>query len=67
MKPFDQWLKENYNIEMPKGNVDASWFAEQGLAMIVECKCCGMTMALPNAYIDDEEWIYCSDCKEESK
>ena len=62
MKSFKKWLKDNHNIEMPNGNVDAGWFAEQGLPMIVECKCCTMTMALPNAYIDSAGYTYCSDC-----
>ena len=62
MKNFKQWLKDNHGIEMPKGDVDASWFAEQGLPMIVECACCQMTMAVPNAYIDDEGYTYCSGC-----
>lgn len=62
MKTFEQWLKENRNCEMPKGNVDAGWFIEHGLPMIVECSCCQMTMALPNALIDDEGNIYCHDC-----
>lgn len=49
--------------EMPEGSVDAGWFIERDLPMIVECSCCGMTMALPNAYIDDEDYIYCMNCK----
>lgn len=62
MKPFAEWLMENRQCELPEGNVDASWFIERGLPMIVECCCCTTTMALPNAYIDDEGNIYCSDC-----
>ena len=63
MKPFVKWLKENRNIEMPKGDVNAIWFYEHNLPMVVECKCCEMTMALPSAFIDDEGYTYCSDCK----
>ena len=63
MQAFKQWLKANRNIEMPKGDVDAGWFFEHDLPMIVECKCCLMTMALPNAFIDNEGYTYCSDCK----
>ena len=62
MKTFEQWLKDNRGIEMPKGDVDAGWFDEQGLPMIVECTCCQMTMALPNAYIDEDGHTYCSGC-----
>lgn len=64
MKTFNQWLKDNRGIEMPKGDVDAGWFAEQGLPMVVECTNCKMTMALPNAYIDDDGHTYCSCCAE---
>lgn len=63
MKTFAQWLKDSYNMEMPKGTVNASWFVENGLPMIVECSCCTMTMPLPSAFIDDDNCIYCSDCK----
>lgn len=62
MRTFAQWLKVKRNIEMPKGDVDAGWFFDNDLPMIVECACCQMTMALPNAYIDDEGYTYCSDC-----
>lgn len=62
MQTFEQWLKVKRNIEMPKGSVPAAWFAEQDLPMIVMCSCCEMTMALPNAYINDEGYTYCSDC-----
>ena len=62
MKTFEQWLKENRHCEMPKGTVNAEWFIEHGLPMIVECSCCTMTMALPNALIDDEGCVYCSTC-----
>ena len=63
MKTFTKWLKENYNEEMPKGDVNAEWFVKRDLPMIVHCSCCEMTMALPNAYIDDKGYTYCSNCK----
>ena len=63
MKTVAQYLKDKYNIEMPKGNIEASWFQKEGLAMIVECSCCTMTMALPSAFIDEDGYIYCADCK----
>ena len=63
MKTAAQYLKDEYNIEMSKGNIDASWFQKEGLAMIVECKCCTMTMALPSAFVDDDGNIYCASCK----
>lgn len=62
MKTFEQWFRENRRAEVPKGNIDEGWFIERGLHMIVECCCCGMSMALPNAMIDDEGNIYCASC-----
>jgi hypothetical protein len=34
------------------------------LPMVVSCTCCGMTMALPSAMVDDDGTIYCSSCAE---
>lgn len=62
MKSFSEWLKEQ-GIEMPKGTINGAWFAKYGLPMIVRCTCCETTMALPNAYIDDEGYTYCTNCK----
>lgn len=62
MKSFNEWLKEQ-GIEMPKGTINGTWFAEHGLPMIVRCTCCEMTMASPNAFIDDEGYTYCTNCK----
>lgn len=62
MKTFEEWLRENRQTEMPDGLIPESWFDEHNLPMIVQCKCCMMTMALPNAFIDDEGYTYCSDC-----
>lgn len=61
MKTFKEFLKE-CNEEMPQGEVNALWFEERGLPMIVSCTCCGATMALPSAMIDDDDYIYCRDC-----
>lgn len=62
MYTFEQWIKKNRNLEMPKGNVPAEWFAEHDLPMVVRCTCCEMTMAAPNAFLDEEGYTYCSDC-----
>ena len=64
MKTMREWLKENLGIEMPEGNINGSWFAENNLPMIVECSCCGMTMALPSTYVENG-YIYCGNCKGE--
>lgn len=65
MKTAEEWLKKELDIEMPKGNINGSWFVEHNLPMIVECSCCRMTMALPSAYVDDNGCIYCGECKGE--
>lgn len=62
MKSFADYIKEHRNLEMPHGNIPGSWFAENGLPMVVHCTCCEMTMASPSAWIDDEGYTYCSDC-----
>lgn len=62
MRTAEVYLKEEMNIEFPKGNVPGSWFEENSLSMVVSCCCCGMTLALPSAMIDDDGNIYCSSC-----
>ena len=42
--------------------VSSAWFAERGLPLVVSCACCEMTMALPSAYISDDEYCYCATC-----
>ena len=58
MKSFSEWLKDN-GEELPKGNISGTWFVEHGLPMIVECTCCGTTMTLPSAFIDNEGYTSC--------
>lgn len=65
MKPFKRWLKENRGIEMPEGDIDGAWFAQHNLPMVVRCSCCDMTMASPNAFVDNAGYTYCSGCKGE--
>lgn len=64
MRTAKTWIWEEMGIEMPKGTINGKWFAENNLPMIVECSCCGTTMALPNAMIDEEGEIYCTSCAE---
>ena len=59
-----QWIKEVLNIEMPSGDINGEWFAENSLPMVVKCTCCEMSMALPSALINDEGEIFCQDCVE---
>ena len=58
---FAQWLKANKGIELPQGD-DASWFKEHNLPMIASCICCGMTMPVWVAYVDEDDHVYCADC-----
>jgi hypothetical protein len=62
MKTFEQWLKDNYNEELPAGQVSGGWFAERGLPMVVKCSDCETTMSLPSAYIADDGSVYCAQC-----
>lgn len=62
MRTAEKYIKEEMGIEFPEGNINGSWFAEHGLPMIVSCTCCGSTMALPSAMIDEDGHIYCSSC-----
>lgn len=62
MIKFADWLKENCNEELPKGKVNGVWFAERGLPMVVSCASCGMTMALPSAYIAEDTACLCHNC-----
>lgn len=65
MMTFAEWLKASRNEELPSGTINGSWFAERGLPMVVECTCCGMTMAVTSAMINDDGQIYCASCTEE--
>ena len=62
MYTFEQFIKKEFDITMPKGEINGSWFSNNGLPMIVECCCCGMTMASPSALIDYDGHCYCSGC-----
>jgi hypothetical protein len=61
MKKFKDWFEENHE-GFPEGNISGEWFVEHNLPMIVECRCCTTTMALPNAMIDEEGYLYCTSC-----
>ena len=62
MRTFEQWLKDERGIEMPKGEVSARWFTANCLPMIVHCTCCQSTLALPSAMIDENGYTYCPSC-----
>ena len=56
------FLKDRFGLEVPTKEIPGSWFIENDLPMIVSCACCGSTMALPNAMIDDDGYTYCVSC-----
>jgi hypothetical protein len=62
MRTAETYIFEEMGVEMPKGNIPGSWFAENALPMIVRCTCCDTSMALPSAMIDDDGTIYCPSC-----
>ena len=65
MKTAENYIREDLGIDYPKADViNGSWFAENGLPMIVRCCCCDTSMALPSAMIDEDGNIYCSSCAE---
>lgn len=64
MISFYDYVRQNMKVEVPKGNISGEWFVKNGICMVVRCSCCGMTMASPSAWIDDEGYTYCSDCAE---
>ena len=51
MTTFRNYILANFGLEMPGPQIPGSWFAENGLPMIVNCTCCGMTMSSPSAWI----------------
>lgn len=65
MKTFGKYIKDEFGIDMPSGEINGSWFSDNGLPMVVACCCCDMTMASPSAFIDDDGNCYCSGCSGE--
>ena len=64
MKTFTakEWLLKEMNLEMPEGNIPGSWFAANGLPIVVQCNCCSSTLILPSALITEEGFVYCPSC-----
>ena len=61
MKTFYEYVRDR-GIEIPDGNISGEWFTKHGYPMVVRCACCEMTMASPSAWIDDDGYVYCSEC-----
>lgn len=64
LKTFEEWVRDRFNEELPKEEINGVWFSEKGLPMIVRCACCEMTMALPNAMVDEYGYTICASCAE---
>lgn len=62
MITFAEYVEKKTGEKMPEGNIPGSWFSEHGWPLVVRCSCCEMTMAIPSAYIDDDGYVFCSDC-----
>lgn len=63
MKTAMNYIREVLGIEIPDTDViNGSWFAENGLPMVMGCRCCLSTCSLFGGYIDEEEYFYCPAC-----
>ena len=62
MTTFRNYSAREFQLEMPTGTISADWFYDNGLPMIVECACCGITMSSPSAWVDYDGYTYCSSC-----
>jgi hypothetical protein len=62
LRTAEKYILEELGVEMPKGQINGEWFSENDLPMVVSCTCCGSTMILPSALIDEEGHCYCSSC-----
>ena len=64
MKKFKDWYKDVTGIE-PDYEIAQDkilWCEEERVPMIVSCTCCGSTMIVFNAFVDDEDHVYCPSC-----
>ena len=64
MKTFKEWYRDVSGIEPDYKNTENKllWLKETYLPMTVSCTCCGGTMIIFNAFVDDENHVYCSSC-----
>lgn len=64
MKTFKEWYKDVTGIEpdYETAKVKLSWCKERKIPMIVSCTCCGTTMVVFDAYVDEENHTYCPSC-----
>ena len=62
MKTFKDYVEKRFNVKMPEGNIPGNWFTENNLPMVVKCSCCEMSMASPCAWIDNDGYVFCTEC-----
>ena len=64
MKTFKEWYKDVAGIEPDYETAENKllWLQEREIPMIVSCTCCGSTMLIFNAYVDEEDYTYCPSC-----
>lgn len=62
MRTAEKYIFDELSVEVPKDEIPASWFDENDLPMVVECTCCGSTMVLLSAMIDDNGFCFCREC-----
>lgn len=67
LRTAEKYIWGEMGVQMPKGEINGEWFAENGLPMIVRCAGhgCGTTMALPSAVVDYNGKCYCRNCVDE--
>ncbi len=61
MKTGMDLLKERC-VVLTDEYIPESEFVRLGLPMIVQCTSCITPLALPDAYIDVDNHVYCNDC-----
>lgn len=57
-------LMAERGINMTAENWSEQDFRDAKLPMVVQCRDCTSTLALPCAFIDGENYTYCCDCAE---
>ena len=64
MKTFKEWYRDVSGIEPNYETTENKllWLKETYLPMTVSCTCCGGTMVIFNAFVDDENHVYCPSC-----
>ena len=64
MKSFKEWYKDVAGVEAKYETAanKIQWLEDRELPVVVSCTCCESTMIIFSAYIDDEDYTYCSSC-----